>query len=164
MTRFLLLFRFVLSSEHKRKVNRCKNPPCDNVVFFVLCTELILCERETPGSTMPLAKLSAANVLRRIHLGKLHPCADHLSGYFLTAHEERFKYGHRTGSSLAKRQSDGHAALTSRKIRHGGGVRMLSLSAASVVNSAPASVQPYLRLMRLDKPIGLYFTLTQIVC
>ncbi|XP_063051668.1 4-hydroxybenzoate polyprenyltransferase, mitochondrial [Engraulis encrasicolus] len=30
------------------------------------------------------------------------------------------------------------------------------LSGASVVNSAPASVQPYLRLMRLDKPIGTW--------
>uniref|UniRef100_A0A2K5YCE1 Coenzyme Q2, polyprenyltransferase n=1 Tax=Mandrillus leucophaeus TaxID=9568 RepID=A0A2K5YCE1_MANLE len=32
--------------------------------------------------------------------------------------------------------------------------RQLSLSAAAVVNSAPRPLQPYLRLMRLDKPIG----------
>lgn len=32
--------------------------------------------------------------------------------------------------------------------------RALSLSAAAVVNSAPRPLQPYLRLMRLDKPIG----------
>lgn len=32
--------------------------------------------------------------------------------------------------------------------------RRLSLSAAAVVNSAPRPLQPYLRLMRLDKPIG----------
>lgn len=32
--------------------------------------------------------------------------------------------------------------------------RRLSLSAAEVVNSAPRPLQPYLRLMRLDKPIG----------
>ncbi|MEJ1276769.1 coenzyme Q2 4-hydroxybenzoate polyprenyltransferase [Cricetulus griseus] len=31
--------------------------------------------------------------------------------------------------------------------------RALSLSAAAVVNSAPRPLQPYLRLMRLDKPI-----------
>ncbi|CAJ1069193.1 -hydroxybenzoate polyprenyltransferase%2C mitochondrial [Xyrichtys novacula] len=34
--------------------------------------------------------------------------------------------------------------------------RCFSISAATVVNSAPASVQPYLRLMRLDKPIGTW--------
>lgn len=32
--------------------------------------------------------------------------------------------------------------------------RALSLSAAAVVNAAPRPLQPYLRLMRLDKPIG----------
>uniref|UniRef100_G3PKM9 4-hydroxybenzoate polyprenyltransferase, mitochondrial n=1 Tax=Gasterosteus aculeatus TaxID=69293 RepID=G3PKM9_GASAC len=36
------------------------------------------------------------------------------------------------------------------------GTRSISLSAATVVNSAPAPVQPYLRLMRLDKPIGTW--------
>ncbi|KAK2497665.1 hypothetical protein MC885_016837 [Smutsia gigantea] len=34
--------------------------------------------------------------------------------------------------------------------------RPLSLSAAAIVNSAPRPVQPYLRLMRLDKPIGTW--------
>ncbi|KAG7489891.1 4-hydroxybenzoate polyprenyltransferase, mitochondrial [Solea senegalensis] len=34
--------------------------------------------------------------------------------------------------------------------------RGLSFSAAAVVNSAPKRVQPYLRLMRLDKPIGTW--------
>ncbi|OBS79076.1 hypothetical protein A6R68_18535 [Neotoma lepida] len=36
------------------------------------------------------------------------------------------------------------------------GVRALRLSAAAVVNSAPRPLQPYLRLMRLDKPIGTW--------
>ncbi|XP_041957359.1 4-hydroxybenzoate polyprenyltransferase, mitochondrial isoform X1 [Alosa sapidissima] len=36
------------------------------------------------------------------------------------------------------------------------GKRQFSMSAAAIVNSAPASVQPYLRLMRLDKPIGTW--------
>ncbi|XP_078107362.1 4-hydroxybenzoate polyprenyltransferase, mitochondrial [Sander vitreus] len=36
------------------------------------------------------------------------------------------------------------------------GRRSFSLSAATIVNSAPAPVQPYLRLMRLDKPIGTW--------
>ncbi|XP_070991971.1 4-hydroxybenzoate polyprenyltransferase, mitochondrial-like [Oncorhynchus clarkii lewisi] len=34
--------------------------------------------------------------------------------------------------------------------------RLFSLSAAGIVNSAPASMQAYLRLMRLDKPIGTW--------
>ncbi|XP_037385776.1 4-hydroxybenzoate polyprenyltransferase, mitochondrial [Talpa occidentalis] len=34
--------------------------------------------------------------------------------------------------------------------------RQLSLSAAAVVDSAPRPLQPYLRLMRLDKPIGTW--------
>lgn len=36
----------------------------------------------------------------------------------------------------------------------GPGGRGLRLSAAAVVEAAPRPVQPYLRLMRLDKPIG----------
>uniref|UniRef100_A0A5F4VTC7 4-hydroxybenzoate polyprenyltransferase n=1 Tax=Callithrix jacchus TaxID=9483 RepID=A0A5F4VTC7_CALJA len=34
--------------------------------------------------------------------------------------------------------------------------RQFSLSAAAVVDSAPRPLQPYLRLMRLDKPIGTW--------
>ncbi|MGH0152897.1 UNVERIFIED_CONTAM: hypothetical protein FKN15_049701 [Acipenser sinensis] len=34
--------------------------------------------------------------------------------------------------------------------------RQFSLSAAGIVNSAPKSAQPYLRLMRFDKPIGTW--------
>lgn len=37
---------------------------------------------------------------------------------------------------------------------HNYGRRFFSLTPAGIVNAAPASVQPYLRLMRLDKPIG----------
>jgi len=33
--------------------------------------------------------------------------------------------------------------------------RAFSVSATAIVNRAPASVQPYLRLMRADKPIGM---------
>uniref|UniRef100_A0A3P9C7Q8 Coenzyme Q2 4-hydroxybenzoate polyprenyltransferase n=1 Tax=Maylandia zebra TaxID=106582 RepID=A0A3P9C7Q8_9CICH len=35
-------------------------------------------------------------------------------------------------------------------------LRRFSLSAATIVDSAPVHVQPYLRLMRLDKPIGTW--------
>lgn len=104
---------------------------------------------------MLLAKLSATNALRRIHLGNLHLRADPLSGYFLNVHGERKKHGDRTESSWPRRQSAVRTALRPPKIQHSG-VRTLSLSAASIVNSAPASVQPYLRLMRLDKPIGTW--------
>ncbi|XP_066512562.1 4-hydroxybenzoate polyprenyltransferase, mitochondrial-like [Hoplias malabaricus] len=34
--------------------------------------------------------------------------------------------------------------------------RFFSLTPAGIVNAAPSSVQPYLRLMRLDKPIGTW--------
>jgi len=37
---------------------------------------------------------------------------------------------------------------------HSYGRKFFSLTPAGIVNAAPASVQPYLRLMRLDKPIG----------
>ncbi|XP_037114649.1 4-hydroxybenzoate polyprenyltransferase, mitochondrial [Syngnathus acus] len=36
------------------------------------------------------------------------------------------------------------------------GRRAFSVSAATIVNASPAPVQPYLRLMRLDKPIGTW--------
>uniref|UniRef100_A0A9J8ABS5 4-hydroxybenzoate polyprenyltransferase, mitochondrial n=1 Tax=Cyprinus carpio carpio TaxID=630221 RepID=A0A9J8ABS5_CYPCA len=39
---------------------------------------------------------------------------------------------------------------------HSRGRRFFSLTPAGIVNAAPASVQPYLRLMRLDKPIGTW--------
>ncbi|XP_061528342.1 4-hydroxybenzoate polyprenyltransferase, mitochondrial [Phycodurus eques] len=38
----------------------------------------------------------------------------------------------------------------------GHGRRTFSVSAAAIVNAAPGPVQPYLRLMRLDKPIGTW--------
>ncbi|KPP72559.1 4-hydroxybenzoate polyprenyltransferase, mitochondrial-like [Scleropages formosus] len=41
-------------------------------------------------------------------------------------------------------------------LRSGPGGRRLSFSATAIVNSAPSAVQPYLRLMRLDKPIGTW--------
>ncbi|XP_046513249.1 4-hydroxybenzoate polyprenyltransferase, mitochondrial isoform X2 [Equus quagga] len=43
-----------------------------------------------------------------------------------------------------------------RRAGPGPGGRGLSLSAAAVVEAAPRPVQPYLRLMRLDKPIGTW--------
>lgn len=59
-TRFFLLFGFVLSSEHKRKANRCKKP-CHNVVFLC-CSQSWPFVRETtetqcfwPGWALPMS-------------------------------------------------------------------------------------------------------------
>ncbi|XDC76660.1 hypothetical protein R6Z07F_007833 [Ovis aries] len=49
-----------------------------------------------------------------------------------------------------------HAANWQPSAGRGPRGRPLSLSAAAVVNSAPRPLQPYLRLMRLDKPIGTW--------
>lgn len=51
--------------------------------------------------------------------------------------------------ALAPRATDRQPAA-----RPEAGGRPLSLSASAVVNLAPRPLQPYLRLMRLDKPIG----------
>lgn len=41
--------------------------------------------------------------------------------------------------------------------------RYFSLSPAGIVNASPAAVQPYLRLMRLDKPIGELMRSTRLI-
>lgn len=100
------------------------------------------------------------NTLRRIHPGALRPCHYSPSSVFLHAG------GGRTGDAslhsdpgVLKRglygQSVSHPSLGPRETQQCAR-RSISLSAATVVNAAPASVQPYLRLMRLDKPIGGY--------
>ncbi|XP_056274877.1 4-hydroxybenzoate polyprenyltransferase, mitochondrial [Pseudoliparis swirei] len=100
------------------------------------------------------------NTLRRIHPGALRPCHYSPSSVFLHAG------GGRTGDAslhsdpgVLKRglygQSVSHPSLGPRETQQCAR-RSISLSAATVVNAAPASVQPYLRLMRLDKPIGTW--------
>lgn len=60
------------------------------------------------------------------------------------------------GGSLALARSAGAPRPGDPQPSAGRGLRgrQLSLSAAAVVESAPRPLQPYLRLMRLDKPIG----------
>uniref|UniRef100_A0A3P9C7K1 4-hydroxybenzoate polyprenyltransferase, mitochondrial n=1 Tax=Maylandia zebra TaxID=106582 RepID=A0A3P9C7K1_9CICH len=90
--------------------------------------------------TMFPAKL-ALSTLKRIHHGAC------------------YRYGPPSDSRVWKRKPKNQSAIWS-SIRlletQQNGRRRFSLSAATIVNSAPVHVQPYLRLMRLDKPIGTW--------
>uniref|UniRef100_A0A3P8T1L9 4-hydroxybenzoate polyprenyltransferase, mitochondrial n=1 Tax=Amphiprion percula TaxID=161767 RepID=A0A3P8T1L9_AMPPE len=97
--------------------------------------------------------------LKRIQHGSCcYPCLTKLSNSF---HQ---KEGMRTNDGLRSRPIVLTRVLYSQTIRPSvrllqtqhNGRRSFSVSAASIVNSAPAHVQPYLRLMRLDKPIGTW--------
>ncbi|XP_074495229.1 4-hydroxybenzoate polyprenyltransferase, mitochondrial [Sebastes fasciatus] len=101
------------------------------------------------------------NTLRRIHHGASYSCLCSLSNNFL--HTEG---GGRTrdvslhsDSSVLRRVFYSQSAIRP-SLRlcetQQYGRRSFSLSAATVVSSAPASIQPYLRLIRLDKPIGTW--------
>ncbi|XP_028270113.1 4-hydroxybenzoate polyprenyltransferase, mitochondrial [Parambassis ranga] len=98
------------------------------------------------------------NVLRRIHYGTL-PCLSTFSNCFLQKEGLRTKNDFHTESSVLRRalymQSPVRPSLRLREAQPDGR-RPFSLSAATIVNAAPAAVQPYLRLMRLDKPIGTW--------
>uniref|UniRef100_A0A3Q1BJH6 4-hydroxybenzoate polyprenyltransferase, mitochondrial n=2 Tax=Amphiprion ocellaris TaxID=80972 RepID=A0A3Q1BJH6_AMPOC len=98
--------------------------------------------------------------LKRIQHGSCcYPCLTKLSNSF---HQ---KEGMRTNDGLRSRPIVLTRVLYSQRVirpsvrllqtQHNGR-RSFSVSAASIVNSAPAHVQPYLRLMRLDKPIGTW--------
>lgn len=114
---------------------------------------------------MLAAKLTSRltlNVLRRIHRGTHYSCVYSLSNCLLhTTKGGRTRDGPHSDSSVS-RVFYGHGAIRPSLRLHETqhyGRRSFSLSAATIVNSAPAAVQPYLRLMRLDKPIGLYINL-----
>lgn len=114
------------------------------------------------GPTMLPAKLTGQltlTTLRRIHHAS-YPCLHSLSESFLHKEGMGPTYGLHSDFSVLKRVFHSQGALRpSVRLRETQkyGTRPFSLSAATIVNSAPAPVQPYLRLMRLDKPIGLYF-------
>ncbi|XP_071339738.1 4-hydroxybenzoate polyprenyltransferase, mitochondrial [Trachinotus anak] len=105
------------------------------------------------------AKLTSqltVNALRRIHhVSCLYSTPD----CFLHKDGMRAKYGLHSDSSVFRRGFYSQAAIRP-SVRlcqpQSYGRRQFSLSAATIVNSAPALVQPYLRLMRLDKPIGTW--------
>lgn len=95
--------------------------------------------------------------LRRFHPGTCFSCLsiDHRprnretqNGVFRTQGKSLFNSTFRTQGSWSHLLSKLDTGL--------GGRRSFSLSAAGIVNSAPVAVQPYLRLMRLDKPIGTW--------
>ncbi|KAL6114753.1 coq2 [Pungitius sinensis] len=104
---------------------------------------------------MMLTSRLALDALRRTRHGAPHPCRRSLPGLFLLAE------GWRTGdTSLHSDPGVSKRGLRGRRVSPPWpgprGTRSLGWSAAAVVNSAPAPVQPYLRLMRLDKPIGTW--------
>lgn len=101
---------------------------------------------------------SVLSVLKRLHCGSCHPCLYTLSNSVLQHQAARRIDGFHSNSGVFRRE------LCSRNTIQPSsrppetqitGRRSFSFSASAVVNSAPAHVQPYLRLMRLDKPIGL---------
>ncbi|CAK6959825.1 -hydroxybenzoate polyprenyltransferase%2C mitochondrial [Scomber scombrus] len=99
------------------------------------------------------------NALRRTHHGACHPCIYTLSNYNLHNERQRTRDGILSDFSVLRRgfysQSAIRPSVRLRETQHYGR-RPFSLSAATIVNAAPAPVQPYLRLMRLDKPIGTW--------
>ncbi|XP_076747174.1 4-hydroxybenzoate polyprenyltransferase, mitochondrial-like isoform X1 [Maylandia zebra] len=105
--------------------------------------------------TMFTAKL-ALSTLKRIHHGACYRC---LSTCFIQKEGIQAGDGPPSDSRVWKRKPKNQSAVWS-SIRlletQQNGRRRFSLSAATIVNSAPVHVQPYLRLMRLDKPIGTW--------
>ncbi|XP_029365772.1 4-hydroxybenzoate polyprenyltransferase, mitochondrial [Echeneis naucrates] len=107
------------------------------------------------------AKLISQFILRRVHHGPCSTAFHPVSDCFLQRNGKRTKHGLHSDSSMFRRCHTFHSLAAIRpSVRlceaHSYGRRPFSLSAATIVNSAPAPVQPYLRLMRLDKPIGTW--------
>lgn len=100
-----------------------------------------------------------ANALWRIHNGTSYLCV-YTSNCFINMTAGRIGDGLQSDSSVLPRVSPTAVRSSPRlgRTQHCGR-RSFHFSAAAVVNSAPAPVQPYLRLMRLDKPIGVYMYL-----
>lgn len=102
-----------------------------------------------------LSSQATFNALTRIHHGSCYPRLYLLS---YCCNEKREDGVHPHGRVLRRVFYSQNAFNPPAKLceTQQYGRRSLSLSAASIVDSAPATVRPYLRLMRLDKPIGLY--------
>lgn len=98
------------------------------------------------------------NVLRRLHRGPCYSCS-YSSSSFPHKEQRRTRHDIHTGTNMLGRvfysRSAACPSVRPRETQHYER-RSFSLSAATIVKSAPVPVQPYLRLMRLDKPIGLY--------
>ncbi|XP_033973437.1 4-hydroxybenzoate polyprenyltransferase, mitochondrial [Trematomus bernacchii] len=112
---------------------------------------------------MLAAKLTSQlplDALRRIHHGTSYHCLYTLSNVFLHTEGGRTRDASLLSDSSALRrgfysQSAFRPTFRLRDTQQYGR-RSISLSAATIVNSAPRPIQPYLRLMRLDKPIGTW--------
>lgn len=99
------------------------------------------------------------NTLRRIHPGAFPPCLHSLTSCFIHTDGRKTRHYLLSDSSLSGRSYPRQQAVCPTHRLYGKehyGRRSISLSAATIVNSAPAPVRPYLRLMRLDKPIGTW--------
>lgn len=116
-------------------------------------------------NNMLQAKLTSRlplNALWRIHRGTYYSCVYSLSNCVFNTEGGISRDDRHSDAGVLKREFCSYSALGSSltpwKTQHCGR-RSFSLSAATIVSSAPPPVQPYLRLMRLDKPIGLYIHL-----
>lgn len=98
------------------------------------------------------------NSLRRIYHGSCHSCLRNLTSSFQIKDKNTDFSSHLDRSVLKRVYHSQRPWLQpfTRLDTSPCGRRPFSLSAAGIVNSAPAGVQPYLRLMRLDKPIGTW--------
>ncbi|XP_046871824.1 4-hydroxybenzoate polyprenyltransferase, mitochondrial [Hypomesus transpacificus] len=98
------------------------------------------------------------NTLRRIHYESCQSYLPALSSSFLKKDKKTDLSSH-LDTSVLKRVFHSQRSWLHPLTRWDTapcGKRQFSFSAAGIVNSAPAAVQPYLRLMRLDKPIGTW--------
>ncbi|XP_029019828.1 4-hydroxybenzoate polyprenyltransferase, mitochondrial [Betta splendens] len=94
------------------------------------------------------------NALRRIHHG---PCFYSMPSCFHHKEGGRTRHSNHTETNILGRVDPSANRPPVRLHRtHNHGRRSFGFSAANIVNSAPVPVQPYLRLMRLDKPIGTW--------
>ncbi|XP_026198100.1 4-hydroxybenzoate polyprenyltransferase, mitochondrial [Anabas testudineus] len=99
------------------------------------------------------------NVLRRIHHGPWYPSVYSLSNCFLHKEGRRTRHDIHKETNMLGTVFYSHRAIHPsvrlHEVQHYGR-RSFGLSAATIVKAAPVPVQPYLRLMRLDKPIGTW--------
>lgn len=121
-----------------------------------MCFSAFLCfpARITMSPAMLLSR--TANALWRIHHGASYFCV-YTSNCFINMTAGRIGDGLQSDSSVLPSVFPTAVRSSPRLWRpQNCGRRLFHFSAAAIVNSAPVPVQPYLRLMRLDKPIGLY--------
>lgn len=108
-------------------------------------------------TTMALVR-GTFKVGTRIRHGSYCPLFHPLSGVFMQSERrQNHCYPQFNANALRKTLYSQNECFLSANLRNiKSERRYFRLSAASVVNHAPVTVQPYLRLMRLDKPIGTW--------